>query len=229
MKIIVVNGSPKGEYSITLQTILYLKKLYKDYEFVIIHAAQQIKALEKDFSKTKLLLESGDAILFAYPVYTFLAPSQLHRFIELIKEHQVNLKDKYASQITTSKHFYDVTAHKYIKENILDLKMHYIRGLSADMEDLLCNQGKKEAIAFMKHFLWSIKEKVFVNPIIHANDYHPILANESICRNNQSDKKDIVIITDVSNHQSNLQKMITRFQNRLPYQSRIVNIHEYPF
>lgn len=36
------------------------------------------------------------------------APYQLHRFIELIKEEGVDLKGKYASQITTSKHFYDV-------------------------------------------------------------------------------------------------------------------------
>lgn len=51
-------------------------------------------------------------------------------------------------QITTSKHFYDVTAHRYIEENCFDLGMHVIRGLSADMEDLLCAQGRKQAEDF---------------------------------------------------------------------------------
>ena len=53
-------------------------------------------------------LESADLLLFSYPVYTFIAPSQLHRFIELVKTSGIDLSGKYATQITTSKHFYDV-------------------------------------------------------------------------------------------------------------------------
>ena len=51
MKIAVINGSPKGKYSITLQTVLYLEKKYPQHEFSVLHAGQKIKALEKDFSK----------------------------------------------------------------------------------------------------------------------------------------------------------------------------------
>ena len=114
MKIAVINGSPKGKYSITLQTVRYIEMKFPQHEFEVLHVGQKIKALEKDFTKAKELLESSDAVLFSYPVYTFLAPSQLHRFIELVKEHGIDLKDKYATQISTSKHFYDITAHKYI-------------------------------------------------------------------------------------------------------------------
>ena len=85
MKIAVLNGSPKGKYSITLQTVLYLQRKFPQHEFDIIHVGQKIKAFEKDLSEAKTRLEDADAILFSYPVYTFLAPSQLHRFIELIK------------------------------------------------------------------------------------------------------------------------------------------------
>ena len=105
MKIAVINGSPKGNYSITLQSVLYLEKLFPEQDFVFIHAGQKIKAYEKDFSEAKNILENSDAVIFSYPVYTFLAPSQLHRFIELLKINNVNLKDKYATQISTSKHF----------------------------------------------------------------------------------------------------------------------------
>lgn len=78
----------------------------------MLHAGQKIKALEKDFSKVKQLMESSDVVLFSYPVYTFLASSQLHRFIALTKENSMSLNGKYATQISTSKHFYDVTAHR---------------------------------------------------------------------------------------------------------------------
>ena len=75
MKIAIINGSPKGKYSITLQTSLYLEKKYPEHEFCVLHAGQTIKALEKDFSAAKELLSSCDAVVFSYPVYTFLAPS----------------------------------------------------------------------------------------------------------------------------------------------------------
>ena len=33
MKILVLNGSPKGDYSITLQTSIYLSKLHPEHDF----------------------------------------------------------------------------------------------------------------------------------------------------------------------------------------------------
>ena len=230
MKIAVINGSPKGKYSITLQTVLYLQRKYPEHSFEILHAGQRIKALEKDFSEAKELMESSDAVLFSYPVYTFLAPSQLHRFIELTKKRNVNLEDKFVTQISTSKHFYDVTAHKYIEENVLDLGMRYIRGLSADMEDLLSQEGQKEAEKFFQRFLWSLKEGVYTKRTERSSIFQPVEATvpESNA-DDKSDEKDIVVLTDNTDPSSNLAKMIERLRVKLPYKSRIVNISEYPF
>jgi hypothetical protein len=67
MKILIVNGSPKGEYSITLQTLRYLEKLRPEHSFSVLHAGQRIKALERDFapavsaSKTSTFLRSAYA------------------------------------------------------------------------------------------------------------------------------------------------------------------------
>jgi len=153
MKFAIINGSPKGKYSITLQTTRYLERLFPEHEFFVLHAGQKIKALEKNFTEAKEIIEKADALIFSYPVYTFLAPSQLHRFIELLKEHKPDIKGKYVSQISTSKHFYDITAHKYIEENAIDLGLRYIRGLSADMEDLLSEKGQEDAKKFFERFL----------------------------------------------------------------------------
>lgn len=228
MKIAVVNGSPKGKYSITLQTVLYLERKYPEHEFNIIHAGQRIKALEKDFSQAKEVLESSDAILFSYPVYTFLAPSQLHRFIEIMKEMNVDVAGKYATQISTSKHFYDVTAHKYIEENSLDMGMRYIRGLSADMEDLLEEKGREDAEKFFDRFLWSVKEEVYTAPISQNSNYSPIAPTRALKSEGKRMDKDIIILTDETDDQSNLSKMIEIFRNVLGYETRVVNISEYP-
>ncbi len=229
MKIAVINGSPKGKYSITLQTVLYLERKFPQHQFCVLNAGQKIKALEKNFNEAKELLTSSDAVLFSYPVYTFMAPSQLHRFIELVKQNNIDLSGKYATQISTSKHFYDITAHKYIEENALDLGMRYIRGLSADMEDLLCEQGRTDAEKFFERFLWCVDENIYTSPKSVKNDYNRIEAtlvdNNTVQKSNQ---KDIVIITDNTDKSSNLAKMIERFRAVLPYETRVVNICEYP-
>ncbi|MBQ8536290.1 MAG: NAD(P)H-dependent oxidoreductase, partial [Clostridia bacterium] len=156
MNVLVLNGSPKGKYSITLQTVLYLQKKHPEHTFEVLHAGQRIKAFEKDFSPAREALEKAELILFAYPVYTFMAPCQLHRFIELMKEHEVKVAGKYATQLTTSKHFYDVTAHGYIQDNCQDLELKYLRGLSADMDDLLKEKGRQEAEAFWQRLEWQM-------------------------------------------------------------------------
>ena len=157
MNILILNDSPAGEDSITLQTTEYLKVFFTEHEYTTLHVGRQIRSMEKDFTEARQALEAADLILFCYPVYTFLVPAQLHRFIELIKEHGVDLSGKYASQISTSKHFYDITAHRFIEDICGDLHLRYIRGLSADMEDILTKQGQKEAKDFFKFLLWNIQ------------------------------------------------------------------------
>ena len=228
MHILVVNGSPKGQNSITLQTVRFIEKLCKKQTFEILHVGQRIKALEKDFSPAQEALQRADLILFSYPVYTFIAPYQLHRFIELVKEKGISLKGKYATQITTSKHFYDVTAHAYIKENCMDLGLRYIRGLSADMDDLLKTKGQKEARDFFRFVLWSVKNEAY-------ETFSPAMLPASgveadIPALTTTEKSgDVVIITNMEENDPKLSAMIERFRTVLPRKSRIVNIREYPF
>ena len=47
MNILIINGSPKGDSSITLQTVNYLQKLFPDHTYDIIYAGQQIKSIHK--------------------------------------------------------------------------------------------------------------------------------------------------------------------------------------
>ncbi len=230
MKIAVINGSPKGKYSITLQTVVYLEKLFPEHVFEVLNAGQTVKALEKDFSKAEKLLSSSDAILFSYPVYTFIAPSQLHRFIEIIKEKNIDLSDKIATQITTSKHFYDITAHRYIEQNCFDLGMKVVKGLSADMDDLLTDKGRKEAEKFFKRFLFQVENGIYEKTPAEKAPFMPVSVKECDCNFDEKDEsKDIVIITDEKDENSNLSKMIALFQSKLPFKTRIINITDYPF
>lgn len=228
MKIAVINGSPKGKYSITLQTVHYLSMIFPEHEFSVLDAGQRIKALERDFTEVRELLTSADAVMFSYPVYTFLAPSQLHRFIELTKASGVDLSGKFATQISTSKHFYDVTAHKYIEENCIDLGMKYVRGLSADMEDLLTEVGKNDAKKFFERFIWSVSENVHTPIVGRENGYESVPATLKDSVAEKSKDKDVLILTDCTDDASNLHTMIERFRQSLQYETRVINISEYP-
>lgn len=228
IKILVINGSPKGNYSITIQTVNYLQKKYQNCEFQVINAGQTIKALEKDFSKVTEAIKWCDVIIFSYPVYTFIAPSQLHRFIELLKKQDINLTEKYVTQLTTSKHFYDVTAHKYIQENCHDMGMKFITGLSADMDDLLTKEGQIQAEKFMDYVLYCVENDLYERSYTGPST---VTGEKVTVPKEQVDKadKDVVIITDCEEDNWQLSNMIARFQAKLGYKSRVVNILEYPF
>ena len=48
MNILVLNGSPKGADSVTLQTVNYLALQHEEHHFEVVHVGAKIKSLEKD-------------------------------------------------------------------------------------------------------------------------------------------------------------------------------------
>ena len=231
MRILVLNGSPKGENSITLMTVRYLEKRFGAHTFEVLHVGQRIRRYEQDFSEAREALQNADLLLFCYPVYTFLVPSQLHRFIELIFESGVDLSGKYASQITTSLHFYDVTAHRFVRENCDDLGLLSLAGLSADMEDLLKERGRQEAEAFFRHALWAM-EKGYALPRIAAGkrgSFAPVPLAEQITPAPKTEPMRVAIVADLHEDSDALRAMIERLQALLPCETDVFDLAAFPF
>ncbi len=229
MRILVLNGSPAGEDSITLFTVKYLEKLFPEEVFETLHVGQRIRQFEKDFREAGEKLMAADLILFCYPVYTFLVPAQLHRFMELMKGSGLDLSGKFATQITTSKHFYDVTAHRFVEDNCGDMGMRYIRGLSADMEDLLTEKGRKEAEAFFRFVLWQAARGYAEPTCCGAQEpFLPVVPApaEAVAKK----PGEVVVVTDrEEGAEDALSAMIDRFRAKLPYETRVVNLRTFPF
>ena len=210
MNILILNGSPKGENSVTLQTVRYLRECFPGHAYRELHVSQRIRSIEKDFSAAREALLAADLLVFCYPVYTFLVPAQLHRFIERIKEDGVDLQGKYATQISTSKHFYDTTAHEFIRQNCEDLGLRVIPGLSADMEDLLKEKGQNEAESFFRYALWSAGDASIRQPAAQKN-------------------RRVAIVADLTEGTELLADMIKRFQAVCPYPCDVVDLQQFPF
>ena len=219
MNILVINGSPKGKNSITYQAIRFLQKKFPRDEFEVIHAGANIVQLEKDMSGVCEIAKEADMLLFAYPVYTFIAPSQLHRFIELLKEQDIDLEGKYVTQITTSKHFYDVTAHRFIEDNCRDLGMKVLRGFSEDMNDLLTKMGQLQIITYWNYIKHIIEEE---NAVFEVERVKTSIRNKN-------KKYHIVIVTDCEKENERLRRLIIDFRKALPYASHVVNLHDFKF
>jgi multimeric flavodoxin WrbA len=214
VEILVINGSPKGRNSITLHTCLYLEKKFPQHHFEYLAAGQRIHAYEKDFTPALEALRKAELIVFCYPVYTFLVPSQLHRFIELMKASGEDFSAKAATQVSTSKHFYDITAHRFIKDNCADMGMRCLDGLSADMDDILTPRGQKQARDWMDYVMWQLE----------GAD----VAGAGLSPAAKKADKRAVIVTDLTAEDVKLKGMIDRFVEVFPYECDIVNIREFP-
>ena len=228
MKILVINGSPKGKNSVTLQTCLYLMRVFPKHDFEVLHAGASINALEKDFSAAAEKLAAADLLLFSYPVYTFIAPSQLHRFIARMKREPGCLHGQYVTQLTTSKHFYDVTAHRYVEQNCQDMGLRVIHGLSADMDDLTTEKGRRQAVDFFQYICFSMERGLY-EPLPAFRPVFEGVTADVPAASAGSETGDVVVVTDCGPEDVSLRRMIDRFSRVSPRKVREVNLRDFPF
>jgi len=161
MNILVLNGSPKGELSVTLQYVAYLRKKLATHTFKIEHVAQHIKRLERDEAAFDALLvdvRAADLVLWATPVYYFSVPGQVKRFVELVDERGATevFAGRCAAVVTTSIHFYDHLAHNYLAGICEDWGMCFHGGHSAEMWDLLGAEGRAQFLRFGEGLLAAV-------------------------------------------------------------------------
>jgi multimeric flavodoxin WrbA len=218
MKIVVLNGSPKGEYSITLQYVRFIQKKFPLHEFKVINVSQNIKKIDKDESAFREVIKevrSADGILWGFGVFVLAVPSQYMRFIELISERNVEdvFRNKHAAILSTSIHFFDHTAHNYLRAVCEDLRMKHVEALSLDIVDMMKESERRNLTIFAENFINAIERnastpKLFKPLMFYDFTYTPGIPTKKVAI---KDKK-VVLLTDVFDSTTNLGKMIDRFR-----------------
>ena len=220
MKIIVLNGSPKGNQSVTHQHILFLEKHFKNASFQYVHIGKRIKTIKDDILDQLVddIVES-DLILWIYPVYTFCVPYQLMTFINRLTKHKriSELKHKHTTQFSTSKHFFDVTASDYLKELCQSLEMNYLSGMMADMDEMLSENGRYRMISFLdqivdqveKHLLYPFPREHKIS--LYDFDYKTVPEPEK-------KSASIIVIYNGEVYSETLRQMILAFENLCEYE-----------
>ena len=157
MRIVVINGSPRGADSGTLQAVEYLRLKNPRVEFSPFHVAAQIDALTGDPDALAALgarVAACDGVLWVFPLYHCLVPAQLKRFIELAAEKGAarSFSGKYAAALTTSIHIMDHTAHNYIRGISEDWGLRFVDSFSGS-DELLSEPGRRAIAGFGASFL----------------------------------------------------------------------------
>ena len=232
MKIVILNGSPKGEDSVTMQYIAYIGKKFPDHSYDILNVAHEIKRIGKDITAWEGIIgsiRSADLVVWAFPLYYLLVSSQYKRFIELVFERKEGgvFAGKYAASLSTSIHFFDQTAHAYIHAVSDDLGMKYLESFSADMYDLLQEEEQERLEKFASLILTAVERNAPVQREYSPKDplsitYIP--GTEE--RSTRTGGRNVLILTDDDGSSPNLTAMNTRLRNSFSDQVQFFNIRE---
>lgn len=231
MKICVLNGSPKGTQSITMQYVRFLELAFPAHTFVIEDIGSRIAAIERDdkaFNKVIASVSAADAILFATPVYYMLVPAQLKRFIELVFARNAvgDFSGKYAASLTTSIYFFDHTANAYLHAVGEDLGMKWAGSYSAKYDDLFLEKHQRNLVLFGQDFFDTAARRTEIQktypPADHeSSEYRPGPVPLPFDAGN----KNVLILSDASPG-SNLEKMVTRAASCFGTAASIVPLEE---
>lgn len=232
MKIIVLNGSPKGEHSITLQYVHFLRKKFPQHEFKIIHVSQKIKKIERDentFSEIINEVASSDGVLWSFGLWVLAVAAQYMRFIELISERGMEdaFNDKYAAALSTSIHYYDHTAHNYMRAVCEDLNMNYVEGLSLDLLDLMKERQRQQLIIFAENFFEALENKAATSRLCKPLTFSGFVYQPSTPERKIDTKgKKVLLLTDAYDSSNNLGKMINRFRQSFSEKIELVDLND---
>jgi multimeric flavodoxin WrbA len=232
MNILILNGSPKGDNSVTLQYVNYLAKKNPQHTFTALHVAQRIRRIEHDaatFEEVIAQVGQADAVIWSFPLYYMLVHAHYKRFIELIFERGVQavFAGKYAAAISTSIHFFDHTAHNYIHAICDDLQMRFVESFSADMTDIFRVECQKQLVDFGKRFLAAVETgaptyRQYAPILSHPFDYQPGAVESTFDLRG----KKLSIVYDGEVGQETVRRMVERMRAALSGDVQVVNLRE---
>ncbi len=151
------------------------------------------------------------------------------RFIELIGERGAAgaFAGKYAASLSTSIHFYDQTAHSYVRAISEDLGMRYAGYHSPEMHDLMNEAERRRLLLFADDFFKTVRAQDPDEPPLctRSRERIPLQTRHPAATVDPGAKK-VVVITDVTEGQTNLAGMIEVFGRSLSTPPEVVNLND---
>jgi hypothetical protein len=134
---------------------------------------------------------------------------------------------KYAASLTTSIHWHDNCAHDYLRAVSEDLGMLFAGSHSPEMHDLLEEKGQRQLLAFGRHVLRYVSEKLPLQrtfqPLVRREwTYEPGLSGETA---NTAGRR-VIILHDATKDQPRLHAMVRQLEHSFLGATETVNLRE---
>lgn len=232
MNIVVLNGSPKGDLSVTLQYVRFAERKLPGHKFTMFNVAKDINRIEKDsdsFNQIIAAVKNADAVLWAFPLYFLLVCSQYKRFIELIfeRKQQKAFAGKYTASLLTSIHFFDHTARNYIHAICDDLDMRYVGAYSPAMYDLMNKTERGRLLSFFRLFTGAVERKALTPRVYNASHYKKFRYKAGrIKPGADTYGKRLLVIKDGGPQAGNVDAMVSSFAANFSCDVEIVDLKE---
>ena len=232
MKVTILHGSPKAGDSVSLQYFLYIRRKFPEHEYSVFHIGREAGRLENDpaaFERVMEAVRESQVILFVTPVFYFLVPAPLKRFIEMLFERGPAeiWEGKYVSAVTTSARLSDQTAHNYLRAVCEDLGAMYLDGYSAMVNDLMSGRERHRLSLFAAQLFYLAETDAYLEkeypplpaelPVVIPRDLDPV---------ERSRDWKTLLITDAGPDEGNLAAMIELFKDSWPAPVEEVNLRD---
>lgn len=238
-EIVIINASPKGEYSLTVQYARYMVAHEPDITSTIIDVGEKLTMMQYDtawFDETCSAIERCDAIVWATPVYTMLVPWQLIRFFDLVKQagRSTIFNGKYATSVMSCFHYYDHLAQDWLQGTCEDVGISFVEGLTVDNKDLLRKEFRASMRFFMSEFHNACRDRLPAvrksRPLSGTRSPGFAVALDPSGRTVPK-KNDLrtVLLTDEQGRDGNLTRMIEVFKQAYPNAVEVVDINDFPY
>lgn len=151
MKICVLSCSPKGDTSLTLQTVDFLKKYYPDDQFDVFKTT----TVDCDDEVANAACES-DLVMILSSIFHLNVHGQMMSMLDqLASKMKAKLGDgidsKFFTYVTTSNFLYDIGAHKYVTRWAEGEKLNLLRTLSLKDDSMLTETGREEVYRWLAY------------------------------------------------------------------------------
>lgn len=238
MRVLVMNGSPKAQLSVSLQSIKYLEIKNPNHSFEQVHIISAVRKGSPAIKEAIERVENADLVLWTFPLYHLLVPAHMKLFIERIFDLKLDgiFKDKFASTFTTSIHFYDNVAHDYMESVCNDLGMKYLSGLSHDMGDLKKEDKRSELDFYFSNLVDDVQRNVPLYPRFKPLKdsgfvYEPTAGFSTDTPPVQTSKRTVIVTdaNDKSEPESNIVKMISKYKDSIDGPVEVVNLNDINF
>jgi multimeric flavodoxin WrbA len=232
MNVVVLAGSPKGNASVTLQSVRWVERRHPEHRFVVHRVAQRIKRLENDPAALRTILDDmarADLVIWAFPVYYFAVHAHLKRFIELaLAWTPSSLSDTYAVGLSTSIKVMDHTAHAYVRAVSDDLGMRWLGSFSAHMRDLLDPVERHRLETFFRQAFADVERRAPGEPRTPPLPASSFVYEVGVRRSPKLLDPDgsVLVVTDLQWEDASLRHMVRRFRRAFRHPIRVVNLYD---